>query len=269
MSDSSALEAVALRKVFTSSSGWPWRRQVSEHVAVDGVSFRVRHGGCLGLVGESGSGKTSLVRMLAGLVTPTSGKILVAGNELTAAEALRRRHEVQMVFQDPTESLNPSFTAFRIIADPLLRLGGYRQEQVAPRVHELAALVHLPPELLRRYPHQLSGGQKARVGIARAIAARPKVLLLDEPTTALDVSVQARILLLLDRLRRELGLSLLFVSHDLSVVRLICDEVVILQTGRVVEEGALERVFAAPAHPHTQALLAAIAKPSKASSRAA
>jgi peptide/nickel transport system ATP-binding protein len=256
-----ALEAQALRRVFTSTSGPPWRRSRHEHVAVDGINLRLATGHCLGVVGESGSGKTTLVRMLAGLLEPTAGAIRVDGQPFSTCSPRSRRGEVQMVFQDPTESLNPSFTAARIIADPLHVLLGLRGAAALARVAELAELVRLPPELLSRYPHQLSGGQKARVGIARAIAAQPKVLLLDEPTTALDVSVQAHILLLLDRLRHDLGLSLIFISHDLSVVRLLCDDVVILRAGQAVEEGPVQRVFRAPAHEYTRRLLAAIPRP--------
>lgn len=264
-----ALEATKLTKVFPHSSGPFWRRKTVARTAVEGVDLRVDDGRCLGVVGESGSGKTTLVRMLAGLLPPSSGSIQVGGRPFSAATPRTRRHEVQMVFQDPTESLNPSFTARRIIADPLLRLSRLPRSALEARVEELAQLVHLPGELLGRYPHQLSGGQKARVGIARAIAAGPRVLLLDEPTTALDVSVQARILLLLDRLRRELELSVVFISHDLSVVRLICDDVVILRSGRVVERGPVSRVFAAPEHEYTRALLAAIPTPPRTTSHAA
>lgn len=264
-----ALEATGLTKVFARSAGSFWRRHTAAHTAVDSVDLHVDVGRCLGVVGESGSGKTTLVRMLAGLLSPSSGSLRIGGQPFSAATSRARRHEVQMVFQDPTESLNPSFSARRVIADPLIRLRRLSGSRLSARVDELARLVHLPAELLERYPHQLSGGQKARVGIARAIAAEPRVLLLDEPTTALDVSVQARILLLLDRLRRELGLSLVFITHDLSVVRLICDDVVILRTGRVVEEGPVARVFEAPAHEYTRALLAAIPQLPRPASHAA
>jgi len=264
-----ALEAQHLKKTFTSTHGAFWRRQTLHHPAVDDVDFELWTGRCLGIVGESGSGKTTLVRMLAGLSAPSAGGIRVGGLPFSPATARARRHEVQMVFQDPTESLNPSFTAQRIIADPLIRLRRLSPRELAPRAEQLARLVHLPPELLQRYPHQLSGGQKARVGIARAIAAEPRVLLLDEPTTALDVSVQARILLLLDRLRRELNLSLVFISHDLSVVRLLCDDVLILRAGKVVEQGPVQQVFALPVHEYTRSLLAAIPRPTSATSHAA
>jgi oligopeptide/dipeptide ABC transporter ATP-binding protein len=166
---------------------------------------------------------------------------------------------IQMVFQDPTESLNPRFTAFDCIADPLLRLKGkWTKAALTARVEELATMVGLPLPLLTRFPHQLSGGQKARVGIARALGPEPRLLILDEPTSALDVSVQAVILKLLDDLRRRLGVSYLFVSHDLNVVRLLCERVVVMYLGKVVESGPVERVFDSPAHPYTRALLSAI-----------
>jgi oligopeptide/dipeptide ABC transporter ATP-binding protein len=165
------------------------------------------------------------------------------------------------VFQDATDSLNPRFTAFRAIADPLLRLLQLKGTALRARVEELARLTGLPLELLGRFPHQLSGGQKARVGIARAIAVEPRLLILDEPTSALDVAVQVLILQLLQDLKRQLDLSYLFVSHDLNVVRLLCDRILVMSLGHIVESGPADRVFAAPAHPYTQALLSAVPKP--------
>jgi oligopeptide/dipeptide ABC transporter ATP-binding protein len=172
-----------------------------------------------------------------------------------------QRAQIQMVFQDPTDSLNPRFTAFRAIADPLLRLRRLSGSALRARVEEAARLTGLPRELLARFPHQLSGGQKARVGIARAITVEPRLLILDEPTSALDVSVQVVILQLLQDLKRQLDLSYLFVSNDLNVVRLLCDRVLVMYLGRIVESGSADRVFAAPAHPYTQALLSAVPKP--------
>jgi peptide/nickel transport system ATP-binding protein len=165
-----------------------------------------------------------------------------------------------MVFQDATDSLNPRFTAFRAIADPLLRLRRLSGAALRARVEEVARLTGLPSELLTRFPHQLSGGQKARVGIARAIAVEPRLLILDEPTSALDVSVQVVILQLLDELKRKLDLSYLFVSHDLNVVRLLCDRILVMYLGHIVESGPAEQIFTAPAHPYTQALLSAVPK---------
>jgi oligopeptide/dipeptide ABC transporter ATP-binding protein len=171
---------------------------------------------------------------------------------------LPQRAAIQMVFQDPTDSLNPRYTARETIAEPLALLSGLRGADAAARVDEVAAQVGLPPELLQRFPHQLSGGQKARVGIARALAVRPRLLILDEPTAALDVSVQAVVLQLLERLRRELGLSYLFVSHDLNVVRLLTDHGAVMYLGKLVEQGPSEAVFRVPRHPYTQALVSAI-----------
>jgi oligopeptide/dipeptide ABC transporter ATP-binding protein len=231
--------------------------------AVDDVSLHIAPGESLGLVGESGCGKSTLVRLLARLLDPSEGAIVFEGEDLARLPADRfarapQRPQIQMVFQDPTDSLNPRYTARETVAEPLRLLGGLRGADVQARVDEVAQQVGLPPELLSRFPHQLSGGQKARVGIARALAVRPRLLILDEPTAALDVSVQAVVLQLLDRLRRELGLACLFVSHDLNVVRLLTDRVAVMYLGRIVEIGPSEQVFRAPRHPYTQALVSAI-----------
>lgn len=231
--------------------------------AVDDVSFTLAAGESLGLVGESGCGKSTLVRLLARLLDVSDGRIVFDGEDLSAIPAARfarapQRPAIQMVFQDPTDSLNPRFTARETIAEPLALLGSLRGAEAGARVDEVAEQVGLPAALLSRYPHQLSGGQKARVGIARALALKPRLLILDEPTAALDVSVQAVVLQLLDRLRRELGLTLLFVSHDLNVVRLLTDRVAVMYLGRMAEIGPSEAVFRAPAHPYTQALVSAI-----------
>jgi len=233
--------------------------------AVDGVSFAIGHGETVGLVGESGCGKSTLARLLARLIDPTEGTIQLEDEEISAVPARRfgrspLRAQIQMVFQDATDSLNPRFTAFRAIADPLLRLRRLSHAALRARVEEAARLTGLPQELLTRFPHQLSGGQKARVGIARAIAVEPRVLILDEPTSALDVSVQVVILQLLAELRQRLDLSYLFVSHDLNVVRLLCDRILVMYLGHIVESGPAGRLFAAPAHPYTQALLSAVPK---------
>ncbi|MFM8345952.1 MAG: ATP-binding cassette domain-containing protein, partial [Betaproteobacteria bacterium] len=201
--------------------------------AVDDVSLEIAPGESLGLVGESGCGKSTLVRLLARLHDASEGRIIFGGEDLCETPALRfarstKRSAIQMVFQDPTDSLNPRYTARQTIAEPLARLTSLGVAEQRARVQEVAAQVGLPSELLDRFPHQLSGGQKARVGIARALAVQPKLLILDEPTAALDVSVQAVVLQLLQRLRRELGLSCLFVSHDLNVVRLLTDRVAVM-----------------------------------------
>jgi peptide/nickel transport system ATP-binding protein len=232
--------------------------------AVDDVSFHIPPGGSLGLVGESGSGKSTLSRLICRLLDVDGGDIIFQGESISAipAREFHRspwRRQIQIVFQDPHDSLNPRFSAFDCIAHPLRRLEGLRDGAgLSARVREAASRAGLPADLLDRYPHQLSGGQKARVGIARAIAPRPRLLVLDEPTAALDVSIQAVILQLLDRLRREDDLALLFVSHDLNVVRMMCDDLVVLQQGRVVEAGASRTVFADPQAPYTRMLLDAI-----------
>ena len=231
--------------------------------AVDDFTLTLGAGESVGLVGESGCGKSTLVRLLARLLDPTEGRIVFDGQDLAAIPAARfaRRPEraaIQMVFQDPTDSLNPRFTARETIREPLTLRGAWRGAAADARVDEVALQVGLPLALLSRFPHQLSGGQKARVGIARALAVKPRLLILDEPTAALDVSVQAVVLQLLERLRTELGLSYLFVSHDLNVVRLLTDRVAVMYLGKLVEQGPSEQVFRAPRHPYTQALVSAI-----------
>ncbi len=231
--------------------------------AVDDVSLHIGAGESVGLVGESGCGKSTLVRLLARLLDPSEGRIVFLGKdlaELPAAGFARagERAAIQMVFQDPTDSLNPRYSARETIREPLLLLGGMDRAKADARVDEVAAQVGLPLALLPRFPHQLSGGQKARVGIARALALQPKLLILDEPTAALDVSVQATVLQLLAQLRADLGLSYLFVSHDLNVVRLLTDRVAVMYLGKIVEVGPSEALFRAPRHPYTQALVSAI-----------
>jgi peptide/nickel transport system ATP-binding protein len=235
--------------------------------AVDGISFHIDRGESVGLVGESGCGKSTTSTMLMRLIDATDGLIKFDGDDIGAIPAkefarLPLRKRIQMVFQDPTDSLNPRFTAARAIADPILRLGDVRRgAAVRARCEELAEQVGLPLELLDRFPHQLSGGQKARVGIARAIALHPDLIILDEPTAALDVSVQAVVLNLLQDLKDRLGMSYLFVSHDLNVVRLLCDQVIVMRQGKIVEQGATERVLSAPEAQYTRDLLAAIPHP--------
>ena len=235
--------------------------------AVDGISFSIARGESVGLVGESGCGKSTTSAMVMRLLDSTSGSICFKGQELTTVQAGQFAHsplrrELQMVFQDPHESLNPRSTAAQSIADPLRRLEGMTDgAAIRDRVEALAAQVGLPPELLDRLPHQLSGGQKARVGIARAIATKPELLILDEPTAALDVSVQAVVLNLLADLKAEFGMSYLFVSHDLEVVRLLCDRVIVMRAGRIVEEGPSARVLSDPQAEYTRELLAAIPRP--------
>ena len=235
--------------------------------AVDNVSFSIARGESVGLVGESGCGKSTTSAMVMRLLDATAGSIRFKGQELTAVSAAAfarspQRRELQMVFQDPHESLNPRATAAQSIADPLLRLEGMTNSaEIRARVEALATQVGLQHELLDRLPHQLSGGQKARVGIARAISTKPELLILDEPTAALDVSVQAVVLNLLADLKAEFGMSYLFVSHDLEVVRLLCDRVIVMRAGSIVESGPTAQVLSAPQAEYTRELLSAIPRP--------
>ncbi|BBC03593.1 MULTISPECIES: dipeptide ABC transporter ATP-binding protein [Bradyrhizobium] len=235
--------------------------------AVDGISFQVDHGESVGLVGESGCGKSTTSMMVMRLLDQTSGRIMFDGEDIggiapQSFARLPRRSQIQMVFQDPTDSLNPRFTAARAIADPIMQLGDISgRDALRDRCEELARLVGLPVNLLDRFPHQLSGGQKARVGIARAIALHPKLVILDEPTAALDVSVQAVVLNLLQDLKQSMGMSYLFVSHDLNVVRLLCDRVIVMRAGRIVEQGTSEHVLGNPQDAYTRELLTAIPHP--------
>ena len=232
--------------------------------AVADFSMTMAAGESVGLVGESGSGKTTTSRMICRLIDASEGEILFDGESIghLAARDFHRspvRKDIQIVFQDPNDSLNPRFTAFDCIAHPLLRLVRMRPgDALRQRVEECAERVGLPLDRLRRFPHQLSGGQKARIGIARAIACRPRLLVLDEPTAALDVSVQAVVLQLLDRLRREDNLSLLFVSHDLNVVRMMCNHTIVLRDGRIVEQGESRALFDNPQTDYTRELVDAV-----------
>ncbi|MGM4965405.1 dipeptide ABC transporter ATP-binding protein [Tardiphaga sp. 1201_B9_N1_1] len=235
--------------------------------AVDGISFTVGRGESVGLVGESGCGKSTTSMMVMRLIDKTSGRISFDGDEIgeiapNSFARLPLRKSIQMVFQDPTDSLNPRFTAARAIADPIMQLGDIKgSDALRAKCEDLARQVGLPLELLDRFPHQMSGGQKARVGIARAIALQPKLIILDEPTAALDVSVQAVVLNLLQDLKQSMGMSYLFVSHDLNVVRLLCDRVIVMRTGRIVEQGLTEAVLDAPQDAYTKELLSAIPHP--------
>lgn len=259
----SLLETRGLTKHFALPRSSPFVSHQFLH-AVDDIDLTIAAGEAVGLVGESGCGKSTLSRIVSRLLDPTKGELLLEGRRISDLPAARfarsaERRKIQMVFQDPTESLNPRFTVFNLIADPLRMLDPPGSDaELRRRVEEVASDVNLPLALLDRLPHQLSGGQKARVGIARALVVEPRLLVLDEPTSALDVSVQATVLQLLDRLRRDRGIALLFVSHDLNVVRLLCSRIVVMYLGQIVESGPAQEIYAAPAHPYTRALISAI-----------
>lgn len=231
--------------------------------AVDGVSLFLREGETLGLVGESGCGKSTLARLIARLEEPDRGKIFFGGEEITAlkGESLRKaRRNIQLVFQNPFASLNPRLTVFSIVREPLLNYEAERKEKHREWIAEMLQMVGISPSRMDLYPHEFSGGERQRISIARALILRPKLLLLDEPVSSLDVSIQAQILNLLKRLKKELGLSYLFISHDLSVVRYISDRIAVMYFGKIVEILESSRLFSAK-HPYTQALISAVPSP--------
>ena len=238
--------------------------------AVDRVSLRLEEGECFALVGESGSGKTTLARSIIRLIEPTAGRVRFRGQELLdlpPRELRRRRREFQMVFQDPYGSLNPRMRVRQILAEPIEVHRLRPRSRMTERLVELLALVGLPEDALERYPHEFSGGQRQRIGIARALATEPSLLLADEPVSALDVSVRAQIINLLVDLQRRLGLTLLFIAHDLALVEQVADRVGVMYLGRLVEVGRTRELFARPRHPYTVSLLSAVPVPDPASGR--
>ena len=261
------LDVRNLRKHFPITEGF-MKRVVGQVKAVDGVSFSIKKQETLGLIGESGCGKTTVGRTVLRAIEPTSGEIYLEDEgemvnvcELSKQELRRFRRHMQMVFQDPYSSLNARMTVFDIVAEPLVVNKIARGTELEDRVSELLRVVGLDPQFMRRYPHAFSGGQRQRIGVARALALTPKLIIGDEPVSALDVSVQAQVLNLLQELQERMGLTYLFISHDLAVVEHISDRVAIMYVGEIVEFADEETLFAAPKHPYTEALLSAVPKP--------
>ncbi|WP_349880370.1 dipeptide ABC transporter ATP-binding protein [Micromonospora sp. HUAS YX12] len=259
------IEVRDLVKHYPVTRGVVFKKTIGHVKAVDGVSFELKAGETLGVVGESGCGKSTLARVLMNLEKPTGGQVLYKGQDISklSGGALRRlRRQIQLVMQDPYTSLNPRMTVGDLIGEPF-----EIHPEVAPRgsrrskVKELLDLVGLNPEHINRYPHQFSGGQRQRIGIARALALRPEVIVCDEPVSALDVSIQAQVMNLLEKLQAEFGLSYVFIAHDLSVVRHLSDRVAVMYLGKMVEIGTEDEIYERPTHPYTQALLSAVPVP--------
>jgi len=266
----SLLEVEHLKVYFPVGASTPFKGRAAHVHAVDDVTLTLTEGETLGVVGESGCGKTTLIRAFARLQPSTEGAVRFRGQDITKAgrsQLAPIRREMQMVFQDPQASLNPRKRVIQIIATPL-RIRGVAREQIESRTRELFSRVGLNPEHLNRFPHEFSGGQRQRIGIARALAMEPRLILLDEPVSALDVSIQAQVINLLDELQDELGLSYIFVAHDLSVVRHVSDRIAVMYLGKVMEISSSQALYEKPIHPYTTALLGAIPIPDPRENRA-
>jgi len=258
------LEITDLKTHFPVERGIVFRHQVATVKAVDGVSLKLRKGEILGLVGESGCGKSTLGRTILQLITPTAGAVVLAGKNLAKLkghELRRARADFQMIFQDPYASLNPRMTVFDTLAEAIQAHKDIPRDEMPRRVGELLEKVGLSPRALKKYPHEFSGGQRQRIAIARALAVEPKLIVADEPVSALDVSIQAQIINLLATLSREMELTLIFISHDLSVVKHISDRIAVMYLGKIVELGPAEKVFGRPLHPYSKALVSAVPIP--------